>query len=71
MKEQTKWAQKLTAIRAQSQYEKAVKSARLQAVRAIEAKARKRILRLQTAKERRGNLLASPTLASKEAVNTA
>jgi len=71
MKEQLKWAQKLAAIRAQSQYEKAVESARLQAVRAIEAKAGKRILRLQAAKERRGNLLASPTLGGKEAVNAA
>ena len=71
MKEQLKWAQKLAAIRAQSQHEKAVERARLQAVRAIEAKAEKRILRLQAAKERKNNLLAPPTSSIKETANAA
>ena len=71
MKEQLKWAQRLAAIRAQSQHEKAVERARLQAARAIEAKAEKRILRLQAAKERKNNLLAPPTSSIKETANAA
>lgn len=60
MKEQLKWAQKLAATRAQSQDEKAVQSTRLQVVKAIEAKAERKVLRLQAAKEKRDNLLAAP-----------